>query len=518
MKRGPRGTENLHKIIAEYPTITRNGIYSSTTGRFPTEYCIKEILESKSTKIDSIIEQIGRGGYNQRFIGYIEWIEMYNKYFNHSLSIPNIDHTNTEENHFNEHVYPYINGSEAPDILWIHGESIDEAFHFAQDRWGWLERAFNIVRGVMHEIYAQMDIYNTLFIVYGDHGVLNSPILQHGGNTIPEREAGAFIFSHMPLALGTYKSVGVNNNNVYQRLLLRKLNASIDDENEIYHIDLPATLAALLSIPIPYNSLGGVMNLVFKYRVSQTFTSFMLQSLFRNTLSLLNIKRFLMRYSEITDNKQDIKYSEEFNNQVIGMKEMLYDGFINGKQYIQMEELGMINNLTEIDEELYKYNIKLLEINKRITEIIRNNAEYFRYGLLSHDTYLFWCSFSCLSICVILAAIWTLAVYKWINVYNNNLQQSMNIPIPSFPMLIIFGNLGTIFIIIIFYLSMVLISQYLSLIIAFMLLFWHIFCLLGFLRNVSSQVSVTKAYAKLTTIVRNIPFSFNNLFIYRKKV
>ena len=461
----------LHKLQAEYPSSTPQGIQSSTTGSFHGSFSLRQIFGNQEIKEDSIIYEISKAGYNQRFFGYHEWLEKFPNLFKYSFSpMDNIEYIENNKNiteeeyiYFRREVYPYINNTE--DIFWIHSESIDKAYHHARSKGTLLSDSIKLTTKIILDIYKEMN-NDTLFIIYGDHGC-REITNEHGGRTESELGTALIILSKYPLAtyIFGHKQHKLSK---YQQLLLSYLptfkhqemkyiyskevffgsaQKSLFNNSYIFQIDLASTLSYIFGVPIPHNSLGKLIPQVIPYREGITVCEVLLQMLFEYFLSLLQVNNLLEEYTEHGIILESSRHLNTFKSRLKSLRGNLLHLFKQAEKFINLEEIGIIEGKEMLDHELVSYISLVIDVTHKVDHLIRDNASYFRGIWLVQDYSLLFIVFVSASVFVLMLIIWSINLYIW---KCESTEEETNLFLSGFPKPLLLGKSGIVLILLIF--------------------------------------------------------------------
>ena len=432
----------------------------STTGSLQGSFTLRGLFGIKQTRQDSIVHQISKANYSQRFYGYNEWLKIFPNLFNHSFTSRS-HWTQSDEKYFQTEVYPYINNTDEK-VFWIHTESIDEAYHHNKAQ---VPAAIKLITKKILEIYKIMDEH-TLFLIYGDHGCVESNRKQHGGKTAEELGTALMIVSKKPLALNKlgYQEQTLSK---YEELLLSYLptfkhNEIIKENNDIffgsaqkspfnniplYLIDLPSTLSYLLDLPIPHNSLGKLIPEVMEYSKGTTITGLLIQILFEHTLTLLQINNLLKEYVNsgvIGSRSQHIRL---FRTRLKSLRGNLAHLFNSGEKFINLETEHILKESQMLDHELVSYISQIIDGISKIDNLIRENAEYFRNSWLGQDYNMLLISYFVICVVAAMLTIWSLSIYIW---RLKDINEETYLSLSTFPKPLLFGKFGIALLLLIF--------------------------------------------------------------------
>jgi len=179
--------------------------------------------------------------------------------FSKNLSFPfdsfNVEDLHTVDNGIVSHLFPLLSSPDPPfDILIAHFLGVDHVGHRLGPDNPSMRAKLDFLNSVLKRTIDLLPP-KTLLIVLGDHGMDSSG--DHGGDGVLETSTGLWIYSRdIPLFNST--------RTMPQDLLeYRTFPGSSVKSRAIEQIDLVPSLALLLGLPIPYNSLGSVIPELF---------------------------------------------------------------------------------------------------------------------------------------------------------------------------------------------------------------------------------------------------------------
>lgn len=235
------------------PTVTLPRLKGITTGQIPSFVdAILNIADDNDgsqalTNTDSWVSQFRRQSQNRKmsFFGDDTWLKLFpaEHYFNNSegtsLFFVN-DFTEVDRN-VSRHLESQLN--EGFDALILHYLGLDHIGHAGGPKSVHMKAKQQEMDGILQLLYESIHPdEKTLIVFMGDHGM--NEVGNHGGSSKGETSPG------LVLASPKFNSVGIKN----------PISTEQHDDFE-YHtlidqIDIVPTLAALLNIPIPKNSVG----------------------------------------------------------------------------------------------------------------------------------------------------------------------------------------------------------------------------------------------------------------------
>lgn len=261
----------LLKFIADPPTTTLQRLKGLTTGSLPTFIDAGSNFDGDTVTEDNLLSQFFHNNKTVAFAGDDTWTAMFSPFLNPNLTFPydslNVWDLHSVDNGVIDHVFPLLkkeNQSEW-DVLIGHFLGVDHCGHrFGPEHYAMKDKLLqlnDIIEKVMRQISD-----DTLLVVFGDHGMDKTG--NHGGESDDEVEAALFMYSKKK----HFKPFNHMNENVYDISKMGK------NYRRVNQIDIAPTLAMLLGIPIPFNSLGSPIAEAFMadeklYSVASMLTS-----------------------------------------------------------------------------------------------------------------------------------------------------------------------------------------------------------------------------------------------------
>lgn len=236
----------LLKFIADPPTTTLQRLKGLTTGSLPTFIDAGSNFDGDTITEDNLLSQLFYKNKSVAFAGDDTWTAMFSPFLNQSLTYPydslNVWDLHSVDNGVIDHIFPLLEKENQTkwDVLIGHFLGVDHCGHrYGPDHFAMktkLEQLNDVISDVMKKISD-----DTLLVVFGDHGMDSTG--NHGGESADEVEAALFMYSKKK----HFKHLGSDS-------------YDIGDGGKHYRsvnqIDITPTLAMLLGIPIPFNSLG----------------------------------------------------------------------------------------------------------------------------------------------------------------------------------------------------------------------------------------------------------------------
>ncbi|TRM58967.1 hypothetical protein BD626DRAFT_509328 [Schizophyllum amplum] len=229
----------LFNSYADPPTTTLQRIKGITTGSLPTFVDLGNNFGASSIDEDSLIHQLVAAGRKGAFMGDDTWMSVFPNSFEPNNTFP-YDSFNVEDLHSVDegvirHLFPSLAASPPPDFIIGHFLGVDHVGHR------------RIVAALADD---------TLLVVLGDHGMDRAG--DHGGDGTLETSAALWVYSKgRPLALPGDEAPPSG------LLDYVTFPGARHAHRRVAQIDLVPSLALLLGLPIPFNSLGSVIPELF---------------------------------------------------------------------------------------------------------------------------------------------------------------------------------------------------------------------------------------------------------------
>ncbi|KAL7586676.1 hypothetical protein Lser_V15G40604 [Lactuca serriola] len=288
----PESAARIFKAIADPPTTSLQRLKGLTTGGLPTFIDIGNSFGAPAIVEDNLIHQLVENGKRIVMMGDDTWTQLFPNHFNKSYPYPsfNVKDLDTVDNGCISHLVPTLYDDDW-DVVIAHFLGVDHAGHiFGVDSAQMiekleqyneqLEKVVEVLqsqsgKGGLHE--------NTLLLVMGDHGqTING---DHGGGTPEEVETSIFAMSLKKPPLPIPSEFDASSCKL--DLLGRKVCVS-----SIQQLDFAATVSALLGIPFPYGSIGGVNPMLYGL-VAGTWKNL------EEGLSQQKVKEWMQNYAKV---------------------------------------------------------------------------------------------------------------------------------------------------------------------------------------------------------------------------
>ncbi|CAI9299652.1 unnamed protein product [Lactuca saligna] len=288
----PESAARIFKAIADPPTTSLQRLKGLTTGGLPTFIDIGNSFGAPAIVEDNLIHQLVANGKRIVMMGDDTWTQLFPNHFNKSYPYPsfNVKDLDTVDNGCISHLVPTLYDDDW-DVVIAHFLGVDHAGHiFGVDSAQMIEKLeqyneqLEKVVEVLQSQSAKGGLHeNTLLLVMGDHGqTING---DHGGGTPEEVETSIFAMSLKKPPLPIPSEFDASSCKL--DLLGRKVCVS-----SIQQLDFAATVSALLGIPFPYGSIGGVNPMLYGL-VAGTWKNL------EEGLSQQKVKEWMQNYAKV---------------------------------------------------------------------------------------------------------------------------------------------------------------------------------------------------------------------------
>ncbi|KAK9497326.1 hypothetical protein O3M35_004665 [Rhynocoris fuscipes] len=222
----------LYEFLADPPTTTLQRLKALTTGSLPTFLDIKSNFWAYEIQEDNIIDQIVSRGMNIVFVGDDTWSKLYpNRFIRQSAysSFDVWDLDTVDDGVINEFDVELSNNDW--NVLIGHMLGVDHTGHTFGPLHHLMPSKLHQIDSFISDIINRIDS-NTVLFIFGDHGMTESG--DHGGSSYQEISSALIVYCKNETIIDYFNT----------------------DIREMQQIDLVATLAHLLNVPIPYSNLG----------------------------------------------------------------------------------------------------------------------------------------------------------------------------------------------------------------------------------------------------------------------
>ncbi|KAK4227925.1 GPI ethanolamine phosphate transferase 3, partial [Podospora fimiseda] len=192
---------------------------------------------------DNLLMQLRDAGKRIVHLGDDTWESLFPGYFEGNLSRPydsfNVWDLHTVDNGVIENIFPTLEKKSQWDLLIAHLLGVDHAGHRYGPNHPEMTKKLRQMDGFIRDLAAKIDD-KTVLIVMGDHGMDSKG--DHGGESDDEIQAVLWMYSPKGI-FGRTRTEYITP-------------PPTADVRPVNQIDLVPTLALMLGIPIPFNSLG----------------------------------------------------------------------------------------------------------------------------------------------------------------------------------------------------------------------------------------------------------------------
>ena len=370
----------LLPFIADPPTATLQRLKGLTTGTLPAFIDAGSNFAGTAIEEDNLLLQIRNAGRTMVHLGDDTWHSLFPGYFDvnltHAYDSFNVWDLHTVDNGVTQHLLPLLRSkTENWDVIFGHYLGVDHAGHrYGPDHAatnGKLKEMDNVIRDIIAALDDQ-----TLLVVMGDHGMDSKG--DHGGESDDEIEAALWMYSKRAV-------FGHGHNGLLEPPQTAK-------ERSVSQIDLVPTLALLLGVPIPFNSLGSPISEAFvgpKQPEWQKLASV-------NALAAAQIRKYQYNYATARGLGNDVFLSalslwhsalilwQEVGNS--GQRENSYPAAFNALRKYQRETLRICRSLwARFDVANMLYGIGILGFTLVLVACYARGSSPFR----SNDTPVF---------------------------------------------------------------------------------------------------------------------------------
>jgi len=260
----------LYAFEAETPTVTMQRVKGLTTGALPTFVEVRDNFDAPAAREDSLVAQAARLGRRQIFLGDDTWTMLYPDLFNVTRPYDsfNIRDMHTVDDGVHRDLLPALrNGTLGSwEVLVAHFLGVDHAGHrFGPAHPAMAAKLAQMDRAVA-DVLAAVD-NDTVVAVLGDHGMTGEG--NHGGATRAETAAALVLFAKRPLFTsqllraagcgGASRAPPQGPTDDPTWAGAEALWLLGDSARAVPQVDFAPTLALLLGLPVPYSSVGRVL-------------------------------------------------------------------------------------------------------------------------------------------------------------------------------------------------------------------------------------------------------------------
>jgi phosphatidylinositol glycan class O len=194
------------------------------------------------------------------FMGDDTWMSVFPDSFHEDMTFPydsfNVEDLHTVDEGVIKHLFPLLQDPDHPaDFIIGHFLGVDHAGHRVGPDHITMKKKLEQMNGVLQRVVDVLDD-ETLLVVIGDHGMDESG--DHGGDGILETSAGVWMYSKgrsISSPAPAFVPPAMTPATTFP--------GSARPHRYIQQVDLVPTLALMLGIPIPFNSLGSAIPELF---------------------------------------------------------------------------------------------------------------------------------------------------------------------------------------------------------------------------------------------------------------
>ncbi|OQR73275.1 GPI ethanolamine phosphate transferase 3-like [Tropilaelaps mercedesae] len=236
------------RYLADSPTTTLQRLTALMTGGMPTFIDAATNFYQTAIVEDNLIRQMADNGKHIVFLGDDTWMNLLPGAFRRSYPFPSfvVHDLHTVDSGILSHIYDELNKPDI-DILIAHFLGVDHCGHWHHQDHPEMASKLRQMNLLVANVSSKLR-KGDLLIVLGDHGMTLSG--DHGGDT--EEETTAALFMYAP-GNGVGKKGDVTP-------FVRHVEL---EEPKVSQIDLVPTLSLLLGLPIPFSSLGRLIEPLF---------------------------------------------------------------------------------------------------------------------------------------------------------------------------------------------------------------------------------------------------------------
>jgi predicted AlkP superfamily pyrophosphatase or phosphodiesterase len=230
----------LYRFVADAPTTTSQRLKGLMTGGLPTFIDMGKNFDSDEVQEDSLILQLSASNRTVVAMGDDTWSSLFptsNNYYKRHYFFPSFDvmDLHTVDNGILAHLDQEMSEKDT-QLLITHFLGVDHAGHRHGAHHSEMSVKLTQMNNVLSHLMKDFDANNTLFVVFGDHGMNDHG--DHGGDS--PIEVNAALWVHSP-------------NSLYS---IRDTRNQIVD---IPQIDFVPTIARLMGVAIPFGNLGALI-------------------------------------------------------------------------------------------------------------------------------------------------------------------------------------------------------------------------------------------------------------------
>ncbi|XP_003739120.1 GPI ethanolamine phosphate transferase 3 [Galendromus occidentalis] len=239
----PRQTFHA-RFVADSPTTTLQRLTALLTGSMPTFIDAATNFYQTSVNEDNLVRQMKLNNLSVVFMGDDTWMSLLPDSFKRSYPYPSfvVHDLHTVDDGVLSHIYEELATDDA-DVLIAHFLGVDHCGHWYHQDHPEMGSKLSQMNEVVANVSRQLRT-GDLLVVFGDHGMTLSG--DHGGDTDEEKTSALFMFAPGTDSLVKYYD--------------------ITDDPKVSQIDIVPSLSLLMGIPIPFSSLGMLIEPLFLSR------------------------------------------------------------------------------------------------------------------------------------------------------------------------------------------------------------------------------------------------------------
>ena len=348
----------------------------------------------------------------------------------------NVLDLDTIDNAVQEHIYSELNNTDY-SLLIAHCVGLDHVGHALYANHSLSQLKLTLYNDIIKNITQLMD-NETILLVFGDHGMTNMG--DHGGATYLETASALFAFTKSGFSFPSSITDSTSNTPKYHLLarlkerikefgVLDELARDLKDSNtgflpfseereQVFQIDLVATLCLLMKIPIPHNNLGVFIPELLNYPDAHLLTDLFYKVTLDYYINAAQIINFVEDYYDSTHKISDA-YVQDLKSRFYKFKDNLLVLINNYGLAKGIEEDIMEGEWEERKVGIYmEYMGDCVYIQLELYNLMLDNANYFREIWITYDLVQTWASslsFMLLTLTYIFALF-----YIWMSVFPSN--------------------------------------------------------------------------------------------------
>jgi len=297
---------------ADIPTMTVMRVPCLMTGNVPIKAHIMTSFGALSAMEDSILRQVDQSGKRTYFSGDPVLKEYFPEYLTNGGG--KIKGFNIRDDTIDIPTHKFIREKIKDDdygFLLSHLLAIDHQGHIHSLSDKRIPGAMDDVDQFLVDVINAIDD-DTILVFGGDHGMTAEGT--HGGSSAAETNTA--IVAYHKKGFMKYKKRNPEINKV-----MRSIN---DTDNQVRQVDIVPTLSMLMGLPIPFSSMGQVLNDLYpvtkSYSVNETCpdSAFEMQMLHDNHLNTLQILNYFFKHEKATlaASKKEIHHVKKLAKEV----------------------------------------------------------------------------------------------------------------------------------------------------------------------------------------------------------